>query len=73
MATVQTAPPRTNVFASRPVRLAVDALFLVLALVWMTQDWQHHSVWTAAFWGVLAAFWVAMLAIDRRRTVGALG
>jgi hypothetical protein len=67
MTTAPTSVARPGVLTSRPLRLAIDALFLVLALVWMVQDWQHRFVWTATFWGVLAAFWVGMLAFDSRR------
>jgi hypothetical protein len=67
MTTAQTSARRTSALTNRPFRLAIDGAFLALALIWMIQDWDHHSVWTAAFWAALAAFWMAMLAFDSRR------
>jgi hypothetical protein len=68
MTTPQTSALRTGVLANRSLRMAVDGAFLALALVWMIQDWMHHSAWTAGFWCLIAGFWVAMLAFDSRRS-----
>ena len=67
MTTVQTPADRPGILANRSLRLAIDGAFLALALIWMIQDWQHRSAWTAGFWCLVAAFWVAMLAFDSRR------
>ena len=67
MTTPQTSALRTGVLANRSLRMALDGAFLALALVWMIQDWMHHSALTAGFWCLIAGFWVAMLAFDSRR------
>jgi hypothetical protein len=67
MTTAQTAATPRTVLTSRPLRMAVDGAFLALALVWMVQDWLHHSPWTAGAWAAIATFWVAVLAVDSRR------
>jgi hypothetical protein len=53
---------------SRTVRLVIDAVFLLLALTFLIQDWGHHDWPGAVLWGVLTAFWVAMIPYDMRRT-----
>ena len=52
----------------RSVRLAIDAVFLLLALVFLIQDWAHHDWPGAVLWGALTAFWVAMIPFDMRRS-----
>ncbi len=53
---------------SRPVRLTVDVLFLVMAGVWAFQDGRSDDRFGLFFWGTLAVFWVVMFALDAVRT-----
>jgi hypothetical protein len=55
---------------SRALRLSLDAVFLLLALVFLVQDWSHHDTAGAILWGALTVFWVAMIPVDLRRTDG---
>ncbi len=53
---------------SRPVRLTVDALFLVMAGIWAFQDSRDGDRFGMFFWGALVVFWVVMFALDTVRT-----
>lgn len=53
---------------SRPVRLSIDALFLVMAGIYLVQDSDGSDRGGMVFWGVLAVFWLVMLVLDVVRT-----
>jgi hypothetical protein len=53
---------------SRPVRIAIDVLFLVMSGVYLVQDRDHSDRVGMWFWGVFVAFWLVMLVLDAVRT-----
>lgn len=53
---------------SRPVRLSVDVLFLVMAGIYLVQDTDGSDRSGMIFWGVLVVFWLIMFALDVVRT-----
>jgi len=53
---------------SRPVRIAIDVLFLVMAGVYVVQDRDRGDRFGTWFWGAFVVFWLVMLVIDAVRT-----
>ena len=57
-----------SVLTSRPVRITIDVLFLVLAGYLLISDYDHHHWFGVVLWSVLTVFWIAMIPLDLMRT-----